>query len=332
MAERALAPIHRLSLQQDAEVKQLAERVGPRFPKDLNPQQAVEFARVALAYGLDPFMGEMMPFQGAPYITLAGRLRIADEHPAFDGMDMQPATPAERAALGADDKQSVWKCTVYRKDRGHPTVGYGRAGGQAETNPVARQWTAELAQKRAQHRALRAAFPVSIPGLEERLSPAQLRAIHAFDNDLGVSDDERRAELADTFGVDSSKELTSGQATVYIEGRVVDASLPAQASPDNVPMTQPAIRALVAHAAKNGVSAVELAAHVRSVYHVSGLADLTVNQGREVWAQVKAIRPSHAEADPGPADLPPSDSVFSEEELAAMAALDRDDQAQAARR
>ena len=36
--------------------------------------------------------------------------------------------------------------------------------------------------------------------------------------------------------------------------------------------------------------------------------------------------------EPEPADLPPSDSLFSEEELAAMAALDRDDQAQAARR
>jgi hypothetical protein len=219
---RQLATIAPLRAIDEAQMTHLAEQLLPKWPKELNQQQALDIARVAIAYGLDPFLEELIPYQGKPYITIQGRIRIADQHPAFDGYDLEPASGAEVAALRAHEQESVWRCTVYRKDRKRPTVGYGRAGGPGEQNPVARRWLPEIAQKRALHRALRAAFPIPIPGLEEHLSPEQLRAIHAYDRDLGISDDERHEALADTYGVETSADLTSAQASTYIEARAVE--------------------------------------------------------------------------------------------------------------
>lgn len=207
--------------QQEAQASALAKRLkGPQFPDNATPEQALEVARVAVAYGLDPFLGELMPYKGRPYITFDGRVRIADRHPAYDGYDLEPASELEIKALRATPESSVWKCTVYRKDRSRPTVAYGKAGGQGEQNKNID--VALLAQKRAIHRALRAAFPVPIPGLEESLTGDQLRAIHAYDSDAGVSPDERRATLVDTFGVEHSNELTTAQASAYLDERAIE--------------------------------------------------------------------------------------------------------------
>jgi hypothetical protein len=204
----------------EADVTALSEQLLPRWPKELNRQQAVEVARVALAYGLDPFMDELIPYQGKPYVTIAGRLRLADDHPQFDGYDLEPATDTERKAFRVADDEHLWKCSVYRKDRRRPTTAFGRAGGTLESNHVAKRWTPEIAQKRAIHRALRAAFPMAIPGAEEALSEAQLRAIHAFDDEAGIDRETRRTVLTETFGVESSNELTPDQASAYIDERV----------------------------------------------------------------------------------------------------------------
>lgn len=242
-----------------AEVDNLAGQLLPKFSKDCNKEQAIEVARIALAYELDPFLGELIPYQGRPYITIDGRIRLADRHPGYDGYDLDPATDAERKALGAHDSESVWKCTVYRKDRSRPTVAYGRAGGDAEANPVAKRWTAEIGQKRAIHRALRAAFPVPIPGLEDALSPEQLRAIHAIDNDLGVSRDERHEHLIETFGVEASNDLTMDQASVYIDARGVDAETGEILSTDD--QLRQDIQSVIAYA--NNALTIQ---HVRQAY------------------------------------------------------------------
>jgi hypothetical protein len=245
--ERALAQVKRISELEPTEVNDLATRLLPKFAKDLNRDQARQVAEVALAYGLDPFMNELIPFQGQPYITIAGRLRIASEHPMFDGEQTAPATADERKALGVNEQEIVWRCTVYRRDRRMPTVAYGRAGGPAETNPVARRWTAEMAIKRAQHRALRAAFPNPVPQLaeapealelrvDERITPDQIKALHALDREAGVPDDERHLIIDAQFGVRSADELTATQASVYMDGRTVaDALVPESVDVDDAP-------------------------------------------------------------------------------------------------
>lgn len=217
---RALATVRPAYLAEDEE--KLAKTIAPMFPKDCSPEQARTIARIAIAYGLDPLLEELIPYQGRPYLTFDGRIRIADQHEQYDGYDHGPVLGDELKALRPVGDEVVWKCAVYRKDRSRPTVAYGRAGGPQDRNPLSKNDPVTMAQKRAIHRALRAAFPVPIPEVDEPLSRQQLKAIHVYDKEAGVSDEERHQILEATFGVESSKDLTKDQASTYIDGRVVD--------------------------------------------------------------------------------------------------------------
>lgn len=207
-----------------ADVDQMALRLQARFPEDARGAAAMEVARLALAYGLDPFLEELIPYQGRPYLTQKGMIRIADQSPAYEGFDVEPATEDERKAFRASDKEVILKCLVHRSDRKRPIVAWGRASYVGERNPVSASQAPEMAYKRAVHRALRAAFPVALPDLpDDYVTPEQVKMIHTIDNIVEVSDDQRRNALQDTFGVRSSTELTKDQASVYISGRIVDA-------------------------------------------------------------------------------------------------------------
>ena len=217
MSERALIPVPN-----QRDLDEYIARITPRFPRDCTPVQLQQLAEVALAFGLNPLIGELMLYQGQIYITAPGRVRIADNHPAYDGYEHAPVLGDELKAMRAHEGEVIWKCTVYRRDRTHPTVAYGRAGGPKERNSVAQADPVTMAQKRAIHRALRAAFPVPIPGVEDAATTMQIRAIHAVDEELDVSREDRRAALEATFGVSASNELTAAQASAYLDTRSVD--------------------------------------------------------------------------------------------------------------
>lgn len=279
----------------DNEVKSLAERVVPQWPKDVNKEQAIELARLALAYGLDPFLGELIPYQGRPYLTFDGRIRLADEHPAYDGYEHGPVLGDERAAFMPQSGEVIWKCVVYRRDRSRPTVAYGRAGGTNERNSVAQKDPATMAQKRAIHRALRAAFPVRMPGVvdDDPVTPAQLKAIHATDNEQGITVTERHEVLEATFGVSSSKELTAAQAGSYLDERA--AQRPAneqppievtarpstsQPSPTAGPLTSLQQRRIYELRDELGKTTAELNEAVQEVYGVDSVETLSEAQAK----------------------------------------------------
>lgn len=275
----------------------MAKRIMPMFPQDCDKQQALEVARIALAYGLDPFLGELIPYKGKPYLTFDGRVRIADRHAAFDGyVGPEPPTEAEMTALRPAEGESIWKCTVYRKDRTHPTVAYGRAGGPQDRNPISKQDAVTMAQKRAVHRALRAAFPVPIPGLEEKLSPAQLKAIHTFDNDAGIDADTRHEELEATFGVESSDKLTSAQASAYIDGRVVDADT-GEVTDSGLPrLPDKLIDRLEALATAANIEYLTMDSDALERYTKPGYIYLTADEAKDYAAWLKALAADEAEA------------------------------------
>lgn len=222
---RALATVSPIRTMAVAEqdVQPMVLRLRAKFPEDARGEAAIEVARIALAYGLDPFLEELIPYQGKPYVTQRGMIRIADQSPMYEGFEVEPATPDERAAFRASDKEVILKCLVYRTDRRRAIVAYGRAGYQGDRNPLSNTQAPEMAYKRAIHRALRAAFPVPMPDApEDFASTEQVGLIHVIDRELHVTDDQRRSALQDTFGVDHSNQLTPEQASVYIDGRVLD--------------------------------------------------------------------------------------------------------------
>jgi hypothetical protein len=213
---------------------------SPAFPKDVSPMQAAELARLALTYGLDPFLGELIIYQGKLYLTIDGRERIANDHPQFDGLEIRPSTAEERTAFRLGEDEHLWICHVWRKDRRVPNVGYGRAGGRSDRNPVSRDYPQEMAQKRAKHRALRDAFSIALPDADElgagpprssgRVIDAdtgeleesgptrrQTVAVHVLAKEAGLEDDAYRALLRETFGVSSSLDLTEGQSAALVE-------------------------------------------------------------------------------------------------------------------
>jgi hypothetical protein len=250
----------------DLEVKNYQDRVlayaknspkdGALFPADLTPVQAAQLARVSLAYGLDPFMGELTIYKGKPYVTIDGRTRLALDHPMYDGMKCEPATPAQREAFRCGESEHLWYAEVWRKDKRHTFSAYGRSNFAGDTNFAVKTHPQEIARKRALHRALRDAFSIPLPGLEEAdgytetvgglgvppavedglpvdyetgeiidgearevngIRPDQTVAIHAIPRALGWRDADYRGFLLDAHGVTSSKDLTEGQAAGLIE-------------------------------------------------------------------------------------------------------------------
>lgn len=228
-----------------------AQAGGPMFPKDLSPAQATLMARLSIAYGLDPIAGELTLYQGRPYVTIDGRVRVANAHYAFDGIECVPASDEERKSFRAADDEHLWVARVWRKDRQFPFVGYGRSAGRSDKNPVSQTYAQEMAQKRAKHRALRDAFSLPLPGREEAddtspgrpsvqvydapageivdagsfvdldatntITPEQIKAIHTVTEKLKWSDDEYRDVLRHTYAVESSKDLLEGQAASILE-------------------------------------------------------------------------------------------------------------------
>jgi len=115
---------------------------------------------IANKYDLDLLLKHAVIIEGRLYITRDGLLHVAHRDGHFDGITVEPAR------LDGD----FWYATasVYRKDMTHPFTYTGRypvKGGNARYAP-------EMAVKVAEVAALRRAFDVAAPTLEERWDDA----------------------------------------------------------------------------------------------------------------------------------------------------------------
>ena len=82
--------------------------------KGASNEQLVALCIVADQYKLNPFLKEIYAFPDKaggiiPVVGIDGWLRIINDHPQFDGMTV-------------DCNQSECTISIFRKDRGHPTV------------------------------------------------------------------------------------------------------------------------------------------------------------------------------------------------------------------
>lgn len=85
---------------------------------DVTDEQLMALVLVANQYKLNPFTKELYAFPDkgggiVPIVSIDGWLRIINEHEQFDGLDY---------TQGVDDVLGIYgECTIYRKDRAHPT-------------------------------------------------------------------------------------------------------------------------------------------------------------------------------------------------------------------
>jgi phage recombination protein Bet len=141
------------------------------------------FAEVCKATGLSPWLKEIWFVPGVG--VMAGRdgyLRVANEHPMFDGMD----TKVERDAQSKPVKAT---CSVYRKDRSHPITceayynEYKKAGNVWQTYPSA------MISKVAEVLALKRSFSINGVVTEEEIGeqePTRAEKVQAA-KDVGAA-------------------------------------------------------------------------------------------------------------------------------------------------
>jgi phage recombination protein Bet len=129
------------------------------------------FMEVCRATGLNPFIKGEIWYVAEKGIIMAGRdgyLRIANEHPAFDGME----TRVERDERGVPIKAV---CTVWRKDRDHPTISEAYYSEYKKASPVWQQYPSAMISKVAETLALKRSFAINGVVTEEEVGhePAQ---------------------------------------------------------------------------------------------------------------------------------------------------------------
>lgn len=152
---------HRLLDLDDAKTEgRFIEAFGRGQLDKLKPEEQTMFLMAfGRKIGVRAELGELMIYQGKPYITINGRMRIAHESGRMGGAQPRPATSVERQQFGATDDEVLWCCEVWRIGHPRPYKGWGVVNKTTDRNPVAKQYPREMAKKRALYDALRMAFP-----------------------------------------------------------------------------------------------------------------------------------------------------------------------------
>ena len=129
-------------------------------------------ARAASELELDVLHGKVIWYQDRPYVTMKGLLRLLNRHPQFDNYELEPAGEELRGAMRViRDEEQAWDSRLWRKDRTHPSVGYGRAtpedtyvgyghveGLEDSEQTFRTSAVAEMAQQRAVRHAAQSSF------------------------------------------------------------------------------------------------------------------------------------------------------------------------------
>ena len=149
-----------------------ALNVGMFPKKDVTNEQLNNLTKLALLYRLDPLMGEIMPYQGQPLITLQGRRRIDDRaghHPTIKMGPMDKETYEAYVTMGAIKQGDIVVVGQFTDPKTGATIeSVGRVlaselNGNAHLPIV--KWPLEMAMKRCEARGRKTLFgPVALPG------------------------------------------------------------------------------------------------------------------------------------------------------------------------
>lgn len=122
------------------------------------------FLEVCRSTGLDPFLKEIY-FVAEKSIIMASRdgyLRVANEHPQFDGME----TRVERDERNVPIKAT---CSVWRKDRSHAITCEAFYSEYRKSGPVWSQYPSAMISKVAEVLALKRSFAINGVVTEEEM-------------------------------------------------------------------------------------------------------------------------------------------------------------------
>jgi hypothetical protein len=161
-----------------------------------NEYEARLVAYIATQYGLDPLLGHVQLLGSKLYVGIAGLRRLMNRTEVVKSIEVRPANEQERKDARVEAADEYWICRVEMKN-GLVRVGHGTANDKDV--PIARgnrRIIRNLAEKRAEQRALVAALDVSFPDPED----AQYDADRAIGTQVTASASvvpalEQRAEV-----------------------------------------------------------------------------------------------------------------------------------------
>lgn len=141
-----------------------------------DPAQRELAIAIANNYGLDLMLKHVVLIEGRPYITRDGLLHIAHSSGQLDGIEASEPTL----------KDGFWRstCSVYRKDMSRPFTYYGRypEGGRNKA------YAPEMALKVAESMALRRAFDIAAPSVDEKWDADEAAALPAAPEPVSLTD------------------------------------------------------------------------------------------------------------------------------------------------
>lgn len=157
--------------------------------------------------GVRAELGDLMLYQGKPYITIQGRVRLAHQSGLLAGIQPRPATMLERRQFGASDDEVLWRCDVWRHGAPRPFVGWGVCNPTKDRNPVAKSFPREMAKKRAKYDALALAFPP-----DEAMGELHARYIAEAEEEMKRSVATKQIATATYDEADDVPDGTDGEA------------------------------------------------------------------------------------------------------------------------
>jgi hypothetical protein len=164
---------------------------GDQLSKLNSEQQAVFLTTLGNHLGVRAELGEIMLYQGKPYLTIDGRIRIAHRSGLLNGIDAGPASSMEVSRYGVKEGEHLWKCLIWKRGAARPFTGWGHVR-NTDRNPVSKSHPQEMAKKRAKYDALRLAFPPNeelTPLHEQYIQEAEeLAKSHTVANLAAVTD------------------------------------------------------------------------------------------------------------------------------------------------
>jgi hypothetical protein len=120
------------------------------------------FLHLAIAYRLDPLMGEVALWMDAeqqahPNITIDGWMKIINQHPAFTGIEFEQ-TPTTEEPIPYS-----MQCTIYRSDRTTPIRVREYLDEVKSDHPLWKSMPRRMLRHRALQQCARLAFGISTP-------------------------------------------------------------------------------------------------------------------------------------------------------------------------
>lgn len=158
--------------QKDSPVYQQALELKKFGTAKLSNIERYQVAKLAVAYGLDPFLRHIEVLGGKPYITVAGLLHNAANSGLLDGLETFVILGEDRKGMIDDldlpPDTIIFEALVYKQGCSHPFTGYGFAS-KADVNLQGKRAKdiAAMAENRAVSRAIRKGWAVGITTLEE---------------------------------------------------------------------------------------------------------------------------------------------------------------------